>query len=223
MRRLFILILPFLLLASCKKDQNTDIIYGYQYFPTDLGKYVVYDVMDILHDDLAGIHDTNYYQIKEVMGEEDIDLEGETFNKLYRYTRLSDTLTWQLQDVWVVKKTSKSVEVVEENSRVIRMAFSISYDQYWDCNALNNNYQEQCFYADIYEAKTIGNIPYDSTVVVERTNFISFIEQLRSYDVYAANVGKIRSVFKDIEIGNGDTLDVQKGTELYYTAIQSGG
>lgn len=220
------LILPILLLAlvavSCKKNDNT-IIYGYEYFPIDSGKYVIYDVMDILHDDVAGVHDTDYYQIKEVIGEEDIDLEGESFSKMYRYKREADTLAWGLKDVWVVKKTNRSVEVVEENNRVIRMAFSISYDQYWDCNALNNKDPEQCYYQNIYEPASIGGNSFDSTVVVERQNFESFIEQLRAYDVYAKNVGKVKSVFKDIEIYNGDTLAVNKGTELYYTAVSFGG
>lgn len=210
-----------LLFISCKK-QDTEIIYGYQYFPNDSGRYVVYDVVDILHDDIAGVHDTDTYQIKEVVGEEDIDGEGEAFNKFYRYFRDNDSSEWQLKDTWVLKKTGKSVELVEENDRVIKMAFSISYDQYWDCNALNNNGSEQCYYADIYMAKTIGALSYDSTVVVERNDFSSYIDLERSFEVYAANIGKVSSYFKDLEISNGDTLDVLKGNELYYTATDFG-
>ena len=206
---------------SCKK-QDTNIIYGYQYFPYDSGHYVIYDVVDIIHDDLVAVHDTDTYQIKEVIGEEDVDEEGETYRKMYRYHRESDTLNWQIQDVWTVKKSGRSVEVLEENDRVIRMAFSISYDQYWDCNALNNNGSEQCYYADIYLPKMIGDLSYDSTVVVERKNFSSFIDYQRSYEVYAANVGRVQSVYKDLEINNGDTLDVIKGNELFYTAVDFG-
>lgn len=220
MRKLLI-ICTVLFFISCKK-QDANIIYGYQYFPSDSGSYVVYDVVDILHDDIAGVHDTNIYQIKEVVGEEDIDGEGETFNKFYRFHRENDTLAWQLKDTWVMKKTGKSVELVEENDRVIKMAFSISYDQYWDCNALNNNDSEQCYYADIYVPKLVGALSFDSTVVVERNDFSSFIDLERSYEVYAANVGKVSSYFKDLEINNGDTLDILKGTELYYTAVDFG-
>lgn len=211
-----------LVFLACKKNQNEDIIYGYQYFPSDSGRYVIYDVVDILHDDLSAVHDTSTYQIMEVVGEEDVDLEGETFNKLYRYKRDADTLSWALKDVWTFKKTGRNVEVVEENQRVIRMAFSISYDQYWDCNALNNFDAQQCYYADIYQEKTINNLFYDSTVVVERENFTSFIEYQRAFDVYAANIGRVQSVYKDLEIDNGDTLQVLKGTELYYTAVDFG-
>ena len=50
--------------------------------------------------------------------EEDVDLEGEIFKKVYRYKRLSETLPWSLQDVWVMKKSNRSVELVEENQQL---------------------------------------------------------------------------------------------------------
>ncbi|MEX1000869.1 MAG: hypothetical protein WDZ35_02010 [Crocinitomicaceae bacterium] len=222
MKTYTLLFFILILFTACKKDEPA-IIYGYQYFPIDSGKYVTYDVVDIFHDEILLKHDTNNYQIKEVMGEEDIDLEGEPFRKLYRYIRENDSLNWQLKDVWVVKKTARSVEVVEENKRRIKMAFSISYDQYWDGNALNADEEEQCYYRDIYKPITVGTIDYDSSVVVEHQDFTSFIEYNRFYEVYAPNVGRIKTYKKDLELNNGDTLDIQKGTELFYTAIDFGG
>ena len=221
MRNSFSWLLLLLLFLSCKKD-DTNIIYGYEYFPVDSGHFVTYDVVDIFHDEALLKHDTDRYQLKEVIGEELVDLEGDTIKKLYRYIRDADTLNWQLKDVWTVKKTNRSVEVVEENKRKIKMAFSISYDQYWDCNALNNEEEEQCYYRDIYEPILVGDIQYDSSVVVEHQDFSSFIEYLRHYEVYARNVGRIQLYKKNLEINNGDTLNIQKGTELFYTAIDYG-
>lgn len=222
MRKILFLLLISITIIACKKDNN-GIVYGFQYFPIDSGKYVVYDVVDIIHDDLSAVHDTDYYQIREVIGEEDIDLEGETFNKMYRYKRESDTLNWWLKDVWVVKKSNRSVEVVEENDRVIKLAFSISYDQYWDCNALNNEDSEQCYYRNIYEARTVGTNDFDSTVVVEHHDNLNAIEFMRFYEIYAANVGRVKTVNKDLEISGTDTLSILKGTELFYTAVSWGG
>ncbi|OIQ36780.1 MAG: hypothetical protein BM555_02075 [Crocinitomix sp. MedPE-SWsnd] len=219
----YVLIISIALLAlSCKDKNDGIIIYGHEYFPIDQGKYVSYDVMDIVHDDPSAVHDTDYYQIKEVIGEIEIDGEGDETQKLYRYIRQADTLSWGLKDVWIVKKTTRSVEVVEENQRKIKMAFSISYDQYWDCNGLNNLDAEQCYYSNIYLPISVGGLDYDSSVVVEHEDFTSYIEVLRSYEVYALNIGKIQSVNRDIEISNGDTLDVYKGTELFYTAFDYG-
>ena len=222
MRNVLLVLSVFIFVSSCKKGNDNNIIFGHEYFPYTEGHYVIYDVQDILHDDPVAVHDTSFYQIKEVIGEEDVDGEGETFRKMYRYYRANDTLNWSLKDVWVLKKTMKSVELVEENKRVIKLAFSISYDQYWDCNALNDKDAKQCYYSKIYEPIKVGQLDYDSSVVVEHQNFESYIEQLKEFEVYAPHVGMIQLYRKDITINNGDTLDVDRGTELYYTAVEFG-
>lgn len=222
--KLVLFLFASLIFISCKKDdQDTDIIYGYEYFPVNEGNYVVYDVIDIFHDvALNPAHDTDYYQIKEVIGESITDLEGETAQKLYRYYRINDTLDWAIKDVWTIKRTNRAAEVVEENDRIIKMAFAISYDQVWDGNALNNEDAVSFFYDDIYQPVSIGGIDYDSSVTVEGENFTSFIDYRRSYTIYGPRIGRIYSVNKNLSIDNFDTLDVQYGSELFYTAIEWG-
>ena len=208
---------------SCKKDNSAPINMGYQYFPINEGHYTVYDVINITHDDAVQVHDTNYYQIKEVIGEVYMDEEGENANKLYRYYRANDSANWVMKDVWSMKLTGRTAEVVEENIRYIKMGFAISYDEYWDCNALNNIYSEECYYSKITEPFTVSNgTVIDSTAIVEHSNFATYIDYIREYEVFAANIGKIYSVKKDIKINNGDTLDIDKGTELYYSLIDWG-
>lgn len=219
----YLIFIGFLLLFSCKKDNNKEIIYGYHYFPIEEGKYVVYDVVDIFHDQaLLPAHDTIHYQIKEVIGEGFEDLEGDQANKIYRYIRTSDTLEWDLKDVWSAKRTNRNAEVVEENQRMIKMAFAISYDQFWDYNALNSSDELTARYADIYQPKVINTIFFDSTVVVDVEDFSSYIEYRRFYEIYAPNIGKVQSVFKDIQINNGDTLDIAYGTEIFYSIVEWG-
>lgn len=207
---------------SCKKDEKK-IIYGYQFFPFTQGNYVTYDVVDIFHDlALNPAHDTNYYQIKEVIGEEELDGENQVYRKLHRYKRQTIADAWTLKDVWVIKRTKTNAEVVEENKRRIAMAFSISYDQEWNYNALNEDEALNAYYENIYEPLSLGNISYDSTVRVEIEKTLNFIEFKRQYSIYAANIGKIYGVKKNLEITNTDTLAIQKGTELFYTAVAFG-
>jgi hypothetical protein len=212
-----------LLVFACKKKQDNTIIYGYEYFPINEGNYVVYDVVDIFHDiALAPAHDTMRYQIKEVIGEELIDGEGEKSHKLRRYFRDNDSSSWTIKDVWTIKRTSTTGEVVNENGRIIALIFAIAYDRTWNCNALNNNGELTCYYEDIYLPYALPSLEFDSTIRVEKENFISFIDFKRSYNVYAANIGKVQSVMKDLQIDNEDTLDIVKGAELFYTAIEFG-
>jgi len=218
-RYIFIITVFF---SSCKKDDN-QILYGYQCYPMEEGRYVIYNVVDIFHDlALVPAHDTNYYQIKEVIGEEELDGEGEAYRKLYRYHRSNDTLAWVIQDVWTVKNTGSSLETLEENKRRISMAFSISYDQTWNYNALNEDDALAAYYDNIYIPITMGDLSYDSSVVVEIEDVLTYIEYKRQYDIYATNVGRIYSAKKDLQITDTDTLSIQKGSEIFYTAVGFG-
>lgn len=208
--------------VSCKKKDNT-IIYGYHYFPVDEGHYVIYDVLDVFHDSaLIPAHDTSRYQIKEVIGEAFIDEVGDTARKLRRYIRDNDTLSWTIKDVWSIKRSSKRAEEVEENQRRIKMAFAISYDEQWDGNALNNDDPETYYYRNIYKPVSIAGIDYDSSVVVEHHDFTSYIEYIRSYDIYAPHIGKIYSVNKNLQIAEYDTLNIHYGSEFTYSAVSWG-
>lgn len=208
--------------SACKKDDTT-IFYGYQVYPMEEGRYVVYDVVDIFHDvALNPAHDTDFYQIKEVIGAEEEDGEGEMYRKLYRYYRAADTADWALQDVWTVKKTPQTLETLEENKRRISLAFSISYDRVWNYNAMNEDEALTARYDHIYEPLSVGGISYDSTVRVELEEVLTFIEYKRQYDVYATGTGRILKVRKDLQILNTDTTDIQKGSELFYTAVEAG-
>jgi len=219
--------IPFLLLifmmSSCKKDNSSPVRMGYYYFPTIEGQYKIFDVMQIIHDHEVSVHDTLTYQIKEVIGESYEDLEGEQAQKIYRYYRQNDTLNWSIKDVWNQKLTTKTAQVVEENKRQIKMAFGISYNQYWDCNALNADDKKECYYANITDPYQLDNgIIIDSTAIVEQSNFLTFIDYTRSFEVYAADIGKIYSYNKDFTINNTDTLNPIKGTELFYSMVEYG-
>jgi len=223
MTKIFYISLIGLLLFSCKKDNSQPINFGYHYFPIDEGHYQIYDVMSVIHDNPVSAHDTTLLQIKEVIGEVYIDNEGDEAHKLYRYKRYSDTLNWEIKDVWSVKLTSGTAEVVEENKRRIKMGFAISYSQYWDGNALNNDDKEECYYTKIAQPFTVDNFTfYDSTAIVEHSYELNYVQYLRHYEVYAANVGKIYSVDKDLTLIDGDTLNIEKGYEVYYSIVEYG-
>lgn len=223
MKALSAFILLVIIAVGCKKDTDNTIIYGYEYFPVQVGHYVVYDVIDIFHDiDLEPQHDTNFYQIKEVIAEVLVDGEGDSIQKIKRYIRDNESEEWSIKDIWTQKLTPTTAEVVEENERYIKMVFAIAYNRTWDCNALNNEPEQECYYESIYEPYTVQGVQYDSTVSVEKMNFTSFIDFRTQFDVYARNVGKIKSVYKDLQIDNFDTLDIQKGPEIFYDLIEYG-
>ncbi|MDA7803110.1 hypothetical protein N8987_00855 [Crocinitomix sp.] len=223
MKNILLIGLLLILFASCKKAIPTSINYGYDYFPTQVGLYKIFDVVDVFHDvALDPQHDTSIYQIKEVIFENLIDNEGDTIQRIKRYYRESDTLDWVIKDIWTQKRTATTAEVVEENDRFIKMVFAIAYDRVWNGNALNNEVALDYYYENIYEPYTIPGFEFESTVQVEKENFTSFIDYRRQYDVYAKDIGRVKSVYKILEIDNFDTLDIQKGPEITYTLVNFG-
>lgn len=220
--RLFLISLILILNIGCKKD-DAPIFYGYHIYPNNQGNFAIYEVIDIFHDiALSPAHDTNRYQIKEKIGETELNDQGNPYQKLYRYYRLNDTMNWVLQDVWTIEKSNQRLLTNEENKKRISLAFSVSYDRYWDYNAYNEDESLTARYDNIYEPVSINNLNFDSTVTVEIENFTSFIDYKRQYDIYATNVGRIKRVKKDLEINNSDTTDIKKGTELFYTIVSYG-
>lgn len=223
MKNILLIRLLLILFASCKKAIPTSINYGYEFFPTQVGLYKIFDVVDIFHDvALDPQHDTSIYQIKEVIFENLIDNEGDTIQRIKRYYRASDTLDWVIKDIWTQKRTATTGEVVEENDRFIKMVFAIAYDRVWNGNALNNEDALDYYYENIYEPYSISGFEFESTVQVEKENFTSFIDYRRQYDVYTKDIGRIKSVYKILEIDNFDTLDIQKGPEITYTLVNFG-
>lgn len=224
MKKAFFIFTILTSIFACKKDPiDNTIIYGYEYFPVEVGHFVVYDVVDIFHDlEIEPAHDTSRFQIKELVAEILVDGEGDTIQKIKRFFRVDETENWVTQDIWTQKRSASTGEVVEENDRQIKMVFAIAYNRTWDCNALNNETRLECYYENIYEPYKVNETVYDSTVIVEKENFISFIDFRRSYDVYGRNIGKIKSVYKDLRIDNSDTTDIQKGSETYYDLVEFG-
>jgi hypothetical protein len=84
-------------------------------------------------------------------------------------------------------------------------------------NAFNPEEELEVFYDEINQPYTINGISLESTVRVEYEDYLTLIDYDRMYEVYAKNVGLVHRSFKNLEISNFDTTDIQNGTEVHYT------
>jgi hypothetical protein len=209
--------------ASCKKGDNTPIDFHYNYWPTEQGHYVIYDVLEVRHDVQALVQrDTTRYQLKIQLGDTLTDLEKETARKFFRYTRATAADNWSLKDVWTTKISGNRAELVEENQRVIKLVFAPTTDKEWNANAFNQFVPLNCYYTNLHKPATINGIGFDSTITVEQEDFFSLIDHRRKYEVYAKGVGLVYKFYKHHEIMNFDTLDIRKGNEMHYKLISFG-
>src|SRR3954469_17861716 len=86
---------------SCKKDKVEDRVSpSYNYFPTEKGKYVEYNVDSIVHRTDDNNNDDsvsrNHFKLKDVIDSSFTDLEGKRRQIVLRY--YSDSITsWTLR------------------------------------------------------------------------------------------------------------------------------
>jgi hypothetical protein len=207
MKSLLQIVFLFLLIfgvSSCKKDNNSSLDMGYNYFPNEVGRYVVYDVDSFHYEDnnisaithIAKI-DTFKFQLKEKIESIYQDNENRPTIRLERYVRFSDTnnsytsIPWTLRNVWVENRTTKTAEKVEENIRFIKLAFPFKDNQTWNGNAQNDSTAWDYYYDYFDMPRTIAGHSFDSVLNVIQKDQSSLINKITFHEMYARNVGLI--------------------------------
>ncbi len=219
---LYFSLLIGLFFVSCKKNE-VEVDFHLAYYPMENGRFVEYDVTEIYHDENSGIHDTSNYRLKTVIGDTVIDNSGRVARKIYRYIFNEQTNEYQVKDLWTGLIDQYRFELVEENQRLIKLVFSPTLNKEWDMNAFNSFDPIYAYYENIHKPFSSGNLNFDSTItVVEEIMEPNLIEYRRKTEVYAKNVGLVSKYYKDLTISDFDTLQVKRGTELFYTVIGFG-
>jgi len=204
---------------SCSKTKTEDfqIDYKYDYFPLDSGHAVIYDVDSIAINDFCDpvCIDTYTFQVKEVVGDTFIDLEGDLAYEINRYTRQSPTDPWGPRRVWHAKRvetsTKRTLEKVEENLRFTKLVFPPKSSSTWLGNRFFTIPEElrliveevldsydgpngepwEYHYTSIDVPATYNGLYFDSTLTVLQYNDSTLLNKTYSTEVYAKHVGMI--------------------------------
>ncbi len=220
-----------LIVTACKKDKAVEAVdIGYNYFPVEVGRYVVYQVDSISYNDFFTPVkiDTAHFQLKEVIESVFTDNEGRESERIERYVRYADTLPWSLRDVWYQTRSTTKDEKVEENVRFIRMTFPTRNNQKWNGNALNTIGTYSYEYKSVDTKKTVNGNVFDSTLTVNQILDSNLIEKKYQVEIYAKNVGMIYKRFVDVQ-DKGITIEpgplsnrIDAGTDYTYRIIEYG-
>lgn len=203
----FIVIVSMIACKKSKPETPPDV--GYDYAPTNIGKYIVYDVDSTVYDDFA--NDTLYfkYRIKEKLEENITDNEGRAAIKLVRYIKVYDPNTsydnmpWQIKDVWSYTKTATTLEVVEENVRFTKLIFPMIEDATWNGNAHNTLGTRDYKYNYIDQTETINGTTFDKVLYVEQKDdkLKNVIHREFYIEKFAKNIGLVYKEIKDLNSG----------------------
>lgn len=216
----------FLILATALFgcDKNPVPEFHHEYFGMEEGRFVVYDVIEIFHDDDLNQHDTAIYQLKTYWADTFVDNEGRTAREFKRFVRATENDAWVLQDIWTGLIDGIRAELVEENQRVVKLVFAPTQNKEWDANAFNLDPEQTCYYRDIHSDTTMDNVKYDPTLVVEQEQFNSLIDSVHRYEMYAKGVGLIYKYDRDLhyQVNSQSQFYLKNGSERYYRIVSTG-
>src|ERR1043165_7581736 len=211
---------PFLLLAilsitifSCKKPVDNTISAANQYYPLEIGRYVVYDVDSTIWTtfDCSNNERRSYCQMMYTVADTFRDDQDRLSHRIEVRTRKADTTQWDVHSVFYATLTPASIEVVQSNYRFIKMVFPIEDGVNWKGNtyipaadADNMNYTEWTY---IYSGKEKeyfnGKATFAKTVTVDEVDMgvnyqtddsvsaASYADRTYAQEVYGYNIGMI--------------------------------
>ena len=202
-----ILLFSVSILTGCY-NEDTDLPFiGYEYFPTELGRFVEYKVDSIWQDDVIGqigFAEAHYF-LHDLNESAFIDEEGRQATRVERSWKQNLSGDYSIKDIWYRTRTSRIAEQNEENVVFIKHNFPVKEGKTWNGNSKNtlqtlqeiyrqNSVPEQWDYqyANVHEPYTINGFTFDSTVtVVQLDRPAIFGLSVFAQEVYAKDIGLV--------------------------------
>ncbi|NTW33300.1 MAG: hypothetical protein HGB12_11880 [Bacteroidetes bacterium] len=207
---------------SCKHEDVPPLDVGYEYFPSNTGHWVLYQVDSTYYDDYTHQVKEYHFFMKEIIESTYLDNENRPTQRIERYKQI-DTLPFILQDVWYSNLTSSTAEKVEENIRYVKLQFPINEGEIWNGNVFNNLDELNYKYENVYELYTVNGVTYNPTVTVIQKMVNYLTEESNMTEVYAKNIGLIYKKFKDVKKYPAPGLDsIIGGVDYTYKIISYG-
>ena len=183
------------LIASCSTGtiEPNSVALGTEYFPLETGRYIDYQVEDIQFS-IINAPDTSRYLIRELIADKFLDINGDSAFRLERFRRPNATTTWELDSVWVAKRSTTRAVVIQNNQPLVKLVFPLEENRRWDGNILNG------FSENFYEIKNLGQafsvdtFNFAKTLKVVQANDSSLVSIDQRNEIYAVDVGL---VYKD--------------------------
>lgn len=191
--------------SSCKKKkEEVSVVLGLDYYPSKVGRYIVYDVDSTIYNDLTLDTVIYRYRIKEKLVENFTDNEGRPAIRLERYIKLFDpnkaydSIPYTVKEAWMVNANDKHVQVVENNIRYTKLIFPIALNSSWNGNV--NNYLGERTYSYFYidKAETINGKSLTNVLQVKQIDDKTLISWRYEVEKYAKGVGLVHREIKDI-------------------------
>jgi len=136
----FVNLLLLALLTACSKSEveEFDLEAGYEYFPTEIGKFIEYQVDSIVYDPVEAVDSSRTF-VREVVVDTLEDNLGMPLYRIERFERKQDTLPWEIKRVYTIARSETQAFRTEENLRLIKMVFPVQTGRDWQSTVFIQN------------------------------------------------------------------------------------
>ena len=171
-------------LTRCSKQTDTfstaSII---DYYPLEVGKYSIYQVDSTVYVNYGQSREIHSHIVKDIVDAKLTDNLGRPSFRIRRlFQSTTDTTQWIDHATYMVTPLSKSLEVIEDNLRIIKLQLPITDFVSWNGNRYltDDMFPEYGFnstahsnlgsweynYENVNTGKTIYSLRFDSTITV---------------------------------------------------------
>lgn len=176
-------------LTSCQNSAQTEpLAFGYEFFPLEIGRYVIYDVQKTNYPSNQPIIRENY-QLKEEVVDTFTSASKVKLYVLERYVRADETQNWKIDSVWAASLSNNQGIRQENNISFIRLTFPLKDKLVWNGNFFNSNSREDYQIEDFNKSLVINKLSLPKTLKVQQVNDSSLVRLTRRSEIYAENIG----------------------------------
>lgn len=213
-----------LALSGCKKETETVDGFDFQterlteLLPLQVGKYITYRLDSTVFPNFGRTKEVHSYQEKHIVDAQVTDNLGRPSYRIFRFLRdIDGTEGWKSSGTYFITPTAKTVEVIDNNLRVVKLITPVRLDYSWKGNLYLGNEPYQSLYPDnfnnddniaqwdftytgvdesmVLNAQTINHV-YTVSLVNESTNVpitapASYAALSFAEDKYAKGIGLI--------------------------------
>lgn len=212
----------FLFFSCTKKTEEFTSAPLSDYLPLEVGKYITYRLDSTVFTNFGTITVVNSYQEKHIVDAKITDTLGRDSYRILRFIRdTAGTQSWAAAGTYAITPLDKTIEVIENNLRFIKLVMPVTQNNTWKGNrylpdesfgplySFNNDFGIQDWdytYSSIEGSLTIKSKTYDSVLTVDGID-----------DVFNANAGNF-TVNNPLSIAYVNYLqdNYAKGTGLIY-------
>lgn len=217
---LFAAALVSIFMLGCKKETEefqSDAISDY--LPLQEGKYITYQLDSTVFTNFGTTTEIHSYQEKHLVDAEITDGMGRPSYRIMRFTRdAAGTQSWAAAGTYFITPTTKTIELVENNLRFVKLALPVKENFSWKGNQFlpddpyapvydfqvnTGMYLWDYTYTSVNGTETINNETYDSVLTVDAVDESTNMDP-ETAEVFDANfIGSVSRLHEEYAKGVG--------------------